>query len=77
MFRNTAFPNLGVAAFCKCWHMGFMCFIGCPRRDSHILPLVLMIDKVATEMATSWGPMPAVDGNNIKTRILGKLAMRG
>ena len=36
--REVALPTLGGVAFCKRWHLGYVCFGDCPRSASHVHP---------------------------------------
>ena len=51
MCRDAALPTLGGVAFCKRWHMGYICFRDLPEAASHLHPMGAIMEKVAAMMA--------------------------
>ena len=50
VLRNTPLPTINGSVFCKRFHLGMVCFAGCPRAASHVHPAIDVVDAVASAL---------------------------
>ena len=50
VLRNVALPTLGGSVWCKRWHHGGHCLLGCDMRGSHIPPTATALSTVTVAL---------------------------